>query len=358
MKILKYIFLLLLLCGIAGFVFIATQPGEYSIIKKKEINVSKEVVFNFINDYENWHLWNVNIDSTSSKELFSEDSKTYTIKTGNEAVVYETTGTYKNDSITQKLAQDGFSNTLVWKFSPTEKGTLLTCEMKGTMTLKQKILSVLQGGAKNYLGEDIEKNLANVEQYLTNQLNNYNIKINGLVIKESSLLIKQVDSSAIKNYSKIAMNKIPHLLKFADENDINTIEKPFVLFNNWNTSSTKNPFAVCLQVKEEIITSEGSDILGGELFEFKAVKITLTGDHSHIKKAWDEGFKYIQKNKLIEDKLGTYLISYKVLPTEEKQPSKWITEIYIPIKSQAIPNRKPTTNNSQEPVIEDLPVTE
>ena len=37
MKILKYIFLLLLLCGIAGFVFIATQPGEYSITKKKEI---------------------------------------------------------------------------------------------------------------------------------------------------------------------------------------------------------------------------------------------------------------------------------------------------------------------------------
>ena len=358
MKILKYIFLLLLLCGIAGFVFIATQPGEYSITKKKEINVSKEVVFNFINDYENWHLWNVNIDSTSSKELFSEDSKTYTIKTGNESVVYETIATHENDSIIQKLAQDNLSNTLIWKFYSTEKGTLLTCEMKGTMTLEQKILSVLQGGAKNYLGEDIEKNLANVEQYLTNQLNNYNIKINGLVTKQGSLLIKQVDSSAIKNFSSIAINKIPQLIKFGKENDINSIEKPFVLFNNWNTSSTKIPFAVCLPVKEEIITSEGSDILGGELFEFKAVKITLTGDHSHIKKAWNEGFKYIQKNKLIEDKLGTYLMVYTIFSEQDKQPSKWVTEIYIPIKSQAIPNRKPTTNNSQEPIIEDSSETE
>lgn len=358
MKILKYIFLLLLLCGIAGFVFIATQPGEYSITKKKEINVPKEVVFDFINDYENWHLWNVNIDSTSSKELFSEDSKTYTIKTGNESVVYETVGTFENDSITQKLAQDNLSNTLVWKFSSTQKGTLLSCEMKGTMTLKQKILSVLQGGAKNYMGEDIEKNLANIEQYLTSQLNNYNIKINGLVTKEGSLLIKQVDSSAIRNFSTIAMNKIPQLVKFANENDINSIEKPFVLFNNWNATATKNAFAVGLPVREEIITSEGSDILGGELFEFRAVKITLTGDYSHIKKAWDEGFKYVQKNKLIQDTQGTYLMVYKVFSTEEKQPSKWITEIYIPIKSQAIPNRKPTTNNSQEPVIEDSPITE
>lgn len=358
MKILKYIFLLLLLCGIAGFVFIATQPGEYSITKKKEINVSKEVVFNFINNYENWHLWNINIDSTSSKELFSEDSKTYTIKTGNESVVYETVGAFENDSIIQKLAQDNLSNTLVWKFSSTEKGTLLTCEMKGTMTLKQKIFSVLQGGAKNYLGEDIEKNLTNIEQYLTNQLNNYNIKINGLVTKEGSLLIKQVDSSAIRNFSTIAMNKIPQLIKFGNENEINSIEKPFVLFNNWNATNTKIAFAVCLPIKEEIITSEGSDILGGELFEFRAVKITLTGDHSHIKKAWDEGFQYIQKNKLIEDKEGTYLIVYKVFSTEEKQPSKWITEIYIPIKSQVIPNRKPTTNSNEEPLIEELPITE
>ncbi len=355
MKILKYIFLLLLLCGIAGFVFIATQPGEYFIVKKKEISTSKDVVFSFINDYENWHIWNIHVDSTVAKELFSEDSKTYTIKTGDESIIYETLQALENDSITQKLTQDNLSHTLTWKFSSTQKGTLVTCEMKGTMTLKQKIFSVLQGGATNYLGEDLEKNLANIERYLTNQLNNYNIKINGLVTKESTLLIKQIDSSSIKKFSSIAVERIPNLVTFCNDNEINSIEKPFVLFHHWNSTNARVPFSICLPVKEEIITSEGSDILGGELFEFRAVKITLIGDYSHLKKAWEEGFKYIQKNKLIEEKEGNYLIVYKIFPTEEKQPSKWITEIYIPVKSETIPSRKPKTNNLQETTTEVQP---
>jgi len=358
MKILKYIFLLLLLCGIAGFVFIATQPGEYSITKSKEINVSKEVVFDFVNEYQNWNLWNVNIDSTSSKELFSEDSKTYTITNRNESIIYETIAQFNPDSIVQKLTQDNLTHNLVWKFTSTQKGTLVSCEMKGTMTLKQKVFSVLQGGAQNYLGDDLEKNLINIEKYLTNQLNNFNIKINGLVTKEGTLFIKQIDSSSVKAYNSIARSRIPNLVDFAKENSINYTENPFVIFDYWDTKNDKTKFSICLPVKEEIITSEGSDVLGGELFEFRAVKVTLIGDYSHLRKAWDEALKYIEKNKLVEDTKGSYIESYKVSASKESQPSKWVTEIYIPIKSEVIPKKTPTTNVSVEPIIEENQPTE
>ncbi|MFC4739209.1 GyrI-like domain-containing protein [Flavobacterium ponti] len=353
MKILKYLFLLLLLCGIAGFVFIATQPGEYSITKSKEINVSKEVVFDFVNDYQNWHLWNVNIDSISSKELFSEDSKTYTIANENESIIYQTVAQFKSDSIVQKLTQDNLTHNLIWKFTSSQKGTLVSCEMKGTMTLKQKVLSVLQGGAKNYLGDELEKNLTNIENYLSNQLNNYNIKINGLVTKEGTLFIKQIDSSSIKSFNSIARSRIPNLIDFAKENGINYTENPFVLFDYWDTKNNKTKFSICLPVKEEIITSEGSDVLGGELFEFRAVKVTLIGDYSHIRKAWDEAYKYIEKNKLTEDTNGSYIESYIINASKESQPSKWVTEIYIPVKSEVIPKKTPTTNVSVEPIIEE-----
>ncbi|WP_339888956.1 GyrI-like domain-containing protein [uncultured Flavobacterium sp.] len=356
MKILKYIFLLLLLCGVAGFVFIATQPGEYTITKSKEISASKDVVFNFVNDYNNWYLWNANIDSTSSKELFSEDSKTYTISNGNESIIYETLKLYNSDSISQKLTQDNLTHNLVWKFTTTQKGTLLSCEMKGTMTLKQKVFSVLQGGAQNYLGDDIQKSLTNIEKYLTNQLNKFNIKIYGLATKEGTLFIKQIDSSSTKNFSSISRNKIPELIKFAKENSINYTEAPFVLFDYWNTTNNKTKFSICLPVKEEIITSEGSDVLGGELFEYRAIKVTLTGDYSHIRKAWDEGFKYIERNKLTIDTNGSYIESYKVSAPSESEPSKWVTDIYIPIKADLAPKKKPITNVSIEPVLETQPI--
>lgn len=77
-----------------------------------------------------------------------------------------------------------------------------------------------------------------------------------------------------------------------------------------------------------------------------------------MRKAWDEAFKYIQKNKLTEDINGNYIETYKVFPPNEKEPSKWVTEIYVPIKSEVIPKRKPTTNTSVEPVLETKETTE
>lgn len=355
MKILKYIFLLLLLASIAAFVFIATQPGDYSIKKTKDIAVSKDVVSEFVTNYETWHLWNPYIE-VNSKELFSEDSKTYTITNGNESTVYETINQFSTDSLAQNFSQDQLSHNIVWKFIPSKKGTLITCEMKGTMTLKQKVFSVLQGGVQNYMGDEIEESLTNIEKYLTTELNKYNIKINGLVTKEGTLFINQIDSTSLKLYPVVSRNKIPELIKFSKEININYTEKPFVLFDYWDKVNHKTKFSICLPVKEEIITSEGSDTYGGELLEFKAVKVTLTGDYSHLRKAWDEAYKYLERNKLTEDITGTYLESYIIYPPNEMQPSKWVTEIYIPVKVNAAPKRKPiSTNAASEPITETVP---
>ena len=57
MKILKYIFLLILLACIAATVFIATQKNDFSIKQSVVINVPKPIVFNYVNDYKNWEDW-------------------------------------------------------------------------------------------------------------------------------------------------------------------------------------------------------------------------------------------------------------------------------------------------------------
>lgn len=352
MKILKYIFLLLLLCGIAGFVFLATQPGTYSFKKSKEIAVSKEVVFNFILDFNSWNIWNSYFEVNRSKESFSDDFKTYTISNDNEMVVYETINSYESDSIVQKTIQNSHSTDLVWKFKSTKKGTLITCEIKGNLTLKQKILGYLQGGAEEYFGSEIETNLSNLANYLTKELNNYNIKISGIVNYPSTLYIKQIDSTSLNNYYLVAKKYFPNLIQFAHDNEIEYKEDPFVLFDKFDKIKNETKFSVCIPVHDEIITSEGSDVHGGEIFEFKAVKITLIGDYSHLSKAWDEGFKYIQKNKLEEDINGNYIESYKIFAPNESKPSKWTTEIYIPIKSAIVTRKKPISNNSIETDLE------
>jgi len=57
MRILKYLFLLFLLLATAFVVFVATQPGDYKIMRKKEISSSKDVLFQFIKDTSSLNDW-------------------------------------------------------------------------------------------------------------------------------------------------------------------------------------------------------------------------------------------------------------------------------------------------------------
>ena len=50
MKIIKYVFLLLLLGAIAVTVFIATQEGKYDIKEERLIKVPQTVLFNYIDE--------------------------------------------------------------------------------------------------------------------------------------------------------------------------------------------------------------------------------------------------------------------------------------------------------------------
>ena len=53
MKILKYLFLLLLLSLVALTVFVATQKGIFSVERSKVINSPKATVYNYVNDFRN-----------------------------------------------------------------------------------------------------------------------------------------------------------------------------------------------------------------------------------------------------------------------------------------------------------------
>ena len=54
MKILKYLFFLLLIIIIGSAIYFGTKDGSYDIQDTMVINAPPEVVFNKVNDYKNW----------------------------------------------------------------------------------------------------------------------------------------------------------------------------------------------------------------------------------------------------------------------------------------------------------------
>ena len=54
MRILKYIFLLILLALVGITVYVATQKGDFEVSKSSFLKTQRSTVFDYVNDYKNW----------------------------------------------------------------------------------------------------------------------------------------------------------------------------------------------------------------------------------------------------------------------------------------------------------------
>lgn len=336
MRILKYIFLLILLIAIALTVFVATQEGKYDIKKEKVINVQGPVIYNYINDYRNWENVGVltNNDTTAvysfSDVTFGQGAKTSWKLSGSDGEV-ETIRVAENDSIIQKAVINGYPSDIAWGFSKAGNGTKVSVRIKGELSFQDKAYAVLQGGVQERLESTLDKGLENLNKFLVHELGTYNVDVIGLVNKTGTYYLQQ----AVKVPAKDATTRINEitgkLTAFAKTNQIVLNGAPFVIYTNTGRLGTEMQFAVCIPIKEEIFTMPGSEYEGGRLEGFRALKTTLKGDYSHLKKAWDASAKEINTKALQENSGGQYIEVYTKNVQQTKKPSGWVTDIYIPI---------------------------
>ncbi|MCR5861837.1 hypothetical protein LRS05_06650 [Flavobacterium sp. J372] len=336
MRILKYIFLLLLLVAIALTVFIATQEGKYDIRKEKTISVQAPVIFNYINDYRNWENVGIltNNDTTAvysfSDVAFGQGAKTSWKLDGSDGSV-ETVRVAENDSIIQKAVINGYPSDIAWAFKKAGSATKVSVRIKGELSFKDKAYAVLQGGVQERLESTLDKGLENLNKFLVHELGTYKVDVIGVVSKTGTYYLQQ----AVKVPAKDATTRINEitakLTDFAKTNKIALNGAPFVIYTNTGRQGAEMQFAVCIPIKEEIFTMPGSEYEGGRLEGFQALKTTLHGDYSHLKKAWDASAKEVRTKALQENTGGQYIEVYTRNVQQTKKPSGWITDIYTPL---------------------------
>ncbi len=342
MRILKYLFLLLLLSLVALSIFVATQKGDFTVERSQIINSPKSTVFNFVNDYRNWEDFSSWIVEDPEMQI------TYPKKTiGSGATISwegkEGTGDMltvfvkENDSISQKMNYDGTSSSVFWSFKDTIGGTKVTWKTTGKMSFTMKVYTAFNGGINKIIGETYEKSLANLDKTLDFEINTYAVKVNGLVKKLGTFYLRQTFTSEISKVIKNGQIVFPKMITFCEQNNIELNGKPFIIYHTYDTVSGLTKLSFCVPIKNQILTSSGSDILTGKLEPFEAIKTTLTGDYSHTKKALDKAKTYINTNRIALDPTFSHVENFTISKTEIKNPSKWVREIYYPIKPKAIP---------------------
>lgn len=364
MRILKYIFLLIVLAMVALTVFVATQKGEFDVTKSRVINSPRNVIFNYVNDYRNWENWG------SWKAEDPEMKFNYPVVTAGKGASYSWVGSdsegnmqtifaKENDSIAQKMIYNGSPSNVSWRFKDTIGGTKVIWHAKGRLDFMSKIYAAAKGGAGTIFSEMFEKSLANLDKTLDYEINTYSITIGGVTEKTGIQFLRHTINSTIANAPKNTQLLLSKMTRFFRKNKIFMNGKPFIIYHKYDAAAGITKFSVCMPIRDEIYTSAGSDIMFDQVKQFRAVKVTLNGDYSHRKEAWDKAAKYISDNKLERSSdFKTLEILTKGIE-EIKSPSKWITDIYIPIRSeQAVPPTLPTAVRASRPAPVSKPVAE
>lgn len=343
MKILKYLFLLLLLSLVALSIFVATQKGDFTVERSKVINSPKAAVFNYVNDYKNWEDFGSWITQDPEMKInYPQNtigkgaSYSWEGKEGNGSM--KTIFVKENDSIAQKMNYDGTASNVFWNFKDTVGGTKVTWKTTGKMSFLFKIYTAFNGGVDKVIGGMYEKSLANLDKTLDYEINTYAVKVDGLVKKPETFYLRQTFTSEISKIIKNFRIVAPKIITFCEKNNVPLAGKPFIIYHTYDLVNGLAKISICVPIKTPIYTSEGSDLLTGKLEAYQAVKTTLTGDYSHIKKAMDKTIGYINANRIATDPSISHIEVYTISKTDTKSPSKWVTEIYYPTKPTLVAN--------------------
>jgi len=346
MKIVKYLFFLLLIVVIGSSIYFGTQDGNYNIAESKIIPAPAELVFDQINDLrtaENWGPWKAE-DSTMT---FS-----YAEKTSGEGASYSWEGVMDGAMTTTKvipnkeILQDLTLHTPVgerhpkvyWTFEETEEGTKATYGMKGEHTLVDKAFYGI-------FGYDFDKEmhkmnataLIGVENEVLTAMKQFEVNVDGITQYGGGFYMYNTTATKMSDIASKMVPMMGQVSNFMEQNGLAFSGMPFTIYHNIDEANGNVMFSTAIPVREKITTPAGSPVLCGYMAPVAALKTTLRGSYENLAAAYAAGAAYMTENNLQAHPTSSMFEVYASDPGMEPNPAKWVTEIYMPIISPPTP---------------------
>ncbi len=339
MKYIKYILLLLLILIIGVSIYIAVQPNSFEVTRTKTINAPQSVVYDNVIDFKNWEAWNSWIEEKPEMVMtLGEKTKgiggSYQWTDEGEVGNFKTVDTTPNSTITQEMQFGEFPKSNVnWEFKSNDDGST---EVTWTITGKDlpfgfKMVSAFMGGMEKQIGPHFDRGLILLDSVIQNEMKVYSIKVEGITQHSGGYYLYNTASCKFSDFEKNMTTMLPKVGAYAMTHNVTMAGPPFILYHKWDEENDTVMFSTCVPTNSRIITDE-AEILTGKLESFRTVKTVLKGNYSNLKEAWNTTMAYIADNSLEMVEGGPMLETYLTDPMSEKNPAKWITEIYVAVK--------------------------
>lgn len=244
--------------------------------------------------------------------------------------------TFQNDSILQQLTVNDIESELRLTFKDTLKGTKVSWSTRGQMSFKDKFYALINKGVKNTFGDMFDKGLSSVNTILTAEINTFDIKVDGFVERDTVFYVQRPVSCKEEELSNKIKTILPQLNQLLKSTNTVINGAPFIIYHSKDSIKNTITFSVAVPTRVKVRTSSQSDVLTGQTNPFQAVKATLTGNYNHKKEAISRIFKFMEENRLEQSDRHKEIEVISKNITTDKSASKWVTEIYIPVRPKKL----------------------
>jgi len=335
MKILKNALIASAIIILIGVIYLATLNGKYNVHRTIVIKAPNAVVFNNVNDYRNWKVWG------PWNEMDSTLVYSFPKKTVGKGATYSWSG--KSGGGNMKMLKSE-PNTLIenkihfegqgeadgyWHFKKVNNGTEVTWGMKGKMPF---LLRFMAKRMDKQVGPMFKRGLVMLDSTIQKGLRVHSATDNGITEFGGGYYLFKSTSCKFSELEKNMDAMFSSLFKYAKSNNIKIAGYPFTINYKWDEKNQVAMFSTCIPVQERIITDKNSNVLTGFMKPIKGLKITAKGNYTYLADAWKFAYTELNKKGLEQPKGSNSLEVYVTNPKEVVNPSKWVTEIYIPVK--------------------------
>lgn len=345
MKILKYLFILLLILVVGLAIYTAMQPSEYDIMRTRMVEAPAEVVYNQVDDYKKWEEWGPwHEDDPTISPTYNEKTKgpgasyTWTGKDGDgkatrvESVPFE--------SLADELDFGAMgSSTTYWKFEPKEGGTEVTWGMKAqNVPFMMKFFSAISGGYEKMMTPMFDRGLEKLDSLSL-------IRTKESAALMSSWRLGEISQKAeeamqfigydhatkidLKAMQQIYAESLPKAGEYAMENGLAYGEFiPGTVYTKWDEENGEAELIIGILLNKSIKPGPGMKVV--TIPKGNKVTVSKFGDYSvGHKEAHTAISDYILTNGL--SITGAMYELYMNDPTSVS-PNEIQTDIYYPIK--------------------------
>lgn len=336
MKYLKWPLIILVGLALIYAALCALGPANFNTVRSLEIDAPKNMIYNVVNDYKLWQKWSpwVEQDSTMVSKLGDQTigvgaSSSWTGKDGEGKMVM--LESVKGERIKNQLNFEGFDGNAygIWDFKDEKGKTKVSWTMDNDTDLPFLMRGMmLVVGAKGGMEKSFEKGLQNIKEIVEQQ--HKHRRYDGYTINEAMhpekhyvMSRSEVETDKMQQFYATNLGAIFGKVQGAG---LEMDGMPSGLFFKLVPNAQKTDMAAAIPVKEAI---QIPGLTTYTIKDRKAIVVDYYGDYNDTQKAHDAIKAYLNDYNLLYD--APVIEEYVTDPTEEKDPSKWLTKItYYP----------------------------